>query len=115
MKNKSTSARNAAKYGYKCSLLFRQAPILAILMLAAVFLSSCGVIKDPKIGEVWRYSPNQTGNPFENNYIFLPYYDYKVMAVKNNYIQYLNIKDSSISSSLIRMFKVDAECLFNCR
>ena len=40
MQNQSTSARTAAKYSSKCSLLFRQAPILAILMLAAVF-SSC--------------------------------------------------------------------------
>jgi hypothetical protein len=37
MQNQSTSARTAAKYSSKCSLLFRQAPILAILMLAAVF------------------------------------------------------------------------------
>lgn len=35
MQNQSTSARTAAKYGSKSSLLFRQAPILAILMLAA--------------------------------------------------------------------------------
>ena len=36
MQNQSTSARTAAKYSSKCSLLFRQAPILAILMLCAV-------------------------------------------------------------------------------
>lgn len=44
MQNQSTSARTSAKYGSKCSLLFRQAPILAILMLVAV-LSSCNEIK----------------------------------------------------------------------
>ena len=36
MQNQSTSARTAAKYGSKCLLLFRQAPIMAILMLCAV-------------------------------------------------------------------------------
>ena len=40
MQNQSTSARTAAKYGSKSSLLFRQAPILAILMLCAVW-SGC--------------------------------------------------------------------------
>ena len=40
MQNCKTSARTTAKQSSKCSLLFRQAPILAILMLAAVF-SSC--------------------------------------------------------------------------
>ena len=44
MQNCKSSARTAAKYGSKCSLLFRQAPILAILMLVAV-LSSCNEIK----------------------------------------------------------------------
>ena len=37
MQNQSTSARTTAKYGSKNSLLFRQAPILAILMLCAVY------------------------------------------------------------------------------
>lgn len=36
MQNQSTSARTTAKQSSKCSLLFRQAPILAILMLCAV-------------------------------------------------------------------------------
>lgn len=45
MQNQSTSARTAAKYGSKSSLLFRQAPILAILMLAAG-LSGCQSNKD---------------------------------------------------------------------
>lgn len=40
MQNQSTSARTAAKYGSKSSLLFRQAALAAILLLAAV-LSSC--------------------------------------------------------------------------
>ena len=40
MQNCKSSARTTAKQSSKCSLLFRQAPILAILMLAAVF-SSC--------------------------------------------------------------------------
>ena len=35
MQNQSTSARTTAKQSSKCSLLFRQAPILAILMLAS--------------------------------------------------------------------------------
>lgn len=41
MQNRSTSARTAAKYGSKSSLLFRQAPILAILMLAAGLFVGC--------------------------------------------------------------------------
>ena len=40
MQNCKTSARTAAKSKFKCSLLFRQATIAAILLLAAVF-SGC--------------------------------------------------------------------------
>ena len=40
MQNRNSSARTAAQKSSKCSLLFRQAPILAILMLAVCF-SSC--------------------------------------------------------------------------
>ena len=41
MQNCKTSARTAAKTTFKSSLLFRQALLAAILLLAAVFLSSC--------------------------------------------------------------------------
>jgi hypothetical protein len=41
MQNQSTSARTAAKYGSKSPLLFRQATILAILMLAAGLFVGC--------------------------------------------------------------------------
>ena len=41
MQNRNSSARTAAQKSSKCSLLFRQAPILAILMLVAVCFSSC--------------------------------------------------------------------------
>jgi hypothetical protein len=41
MQNCKTSARTAAKKTFKCSLLFRPVTLAAILMLAAVFLSSC--------------------------------------------------------------------------
>ena len=37
MQNQGTSAQTAAQQNYKCRYLQRQAPILAILMLAAVF------------------------------------------------------------------------------
>jgi hypothetical protein len=46
MQNCKTSARTAAKTGFKCSLLFRPATLAAILMLAAV-LSSCTHRKEP--------------------------------------------------------------------
>lgn len=46
MQNLSTSARTAAKTGFKCSLLFRQATLAAILMLAAVYLSGCSSKND---------------------------------------------------------------------
>ena len=41
MQNQGTSARTAAQKSYKCSLLQRQAPILAILMLAAGLFVGC--------------------------------------------------------------------------
>lgn len=50
MQNCKTSARTAAQNGSKSSLLFRQPCILAILLLAAVFSSSCN--QDPK-DRVW--------------------------------------------------------------
>ena len=41
MQNQGTSARTAAQQNYKCRLLQRQAPILAILMLAAGLFVGC--------------------------------------------------------------------------
>lgn len=41
MQNCNSSARTAAKTTFKSSLSFRPATLAAILMLAAVFLSSC--------------------------------------------------------------------------
>lgn len=41
MQNQSTSARTAAKTTFKSSLLFRPAPLAAILMLAAVLFVGC--------------------------------------------------------------------------
>ena len=41
MQNQGTSARTAAQQSYKCSLLKRQATILAILMLAAGLFVGC--------------------------------------------------------------------------
>ena len=72
MQNCKSSARTTAKQSSKCSLLFRQAPILAILMLAAGLLSSCETssisqlnnIKKPAViyskhkEEVWYQSPS---------------------------------------------------------
>lgn len=72
MQNQCTSARTAAKYGSKCSLLSHQAPILAILMLAAGLLSGCETssinqlndIKKPAViyskhkEDIWYQSPS---------------------------------------------------------
>ena len=43
MQNCNSSARTAAQQSSKCSLLFRPAALAAILLLAAVFLSSCDI------------------------------------------------------------------------
>ncbi len=51
MQNQSTSARTAAKKSFKCSLLFRQPCILAMLLLCAVFSSSCTSNKDFEKGK----------------------------------------------------------------
>ena len=85
-----------------------------LLLLAAVFLSSCNESKDPKVGEIWRYSPTPTGNPFLYS-LESQYYDYKVIEIRGNYLKYMDIKYSYISSSSIRRFKIEAKCLSNCR
>ena len=45
MQNCNSSARTAAKQSSKSSLLFRQPCILAMLLLCAVFLSSCADVQ----------------------------------------------------------------------
>ncbi|RPD43413.1 hypothetical protein [Paracnuella aquatica] len=84
-------------------------------MLAAVLLS-CNEFKEPKVGEVWRWTvKGENKNPFSSGYKLKPYYDFKVLAVQNGYVQYLDLRDSSVESSTIQMFKVSAECLSDCR
>lgn len=55
MLNRNSSARTAAKKSSKCSLLILQAPILAILMLAAG-LSSCETKKAEGVSSDIKYS-----------------------------------------------------------
>jgi hypothetical protein len=84
-------------------------------LLAAVLLS-CNEFKEPKVGEIWRWTVRgESKNPFSNGYKLKPYYDYKVLAVQDGYVQYLDLSDSAIESSTIRKFKWSAECLTNCR
>lgn len=98
----------------------------SIMLALVVFLFSCevkkgdrpilsfpAVAKEPKVGEVWRWTRNE--NPFEVDEGKKPYYDYKVLAVEKGYVQYLNLVDSIVGSSTAHMFKVDAECISNCQ
>ena len=114
MQNCKTTAGTAAKTGFKCSLLFRPATLAAILLLAAVV--SCNEFRTPEVGDVWRWTVKETSpNPFTNYRKLNPYYDYKVIAVQNGYVKYMDLSDSSIETLSVRMFKVSAERLSNSR
>lgn len=83
-------------------------------LLAAVLLS-CNEFKEPKVGEVWRWTVRgENKNPFLRGYKLKPYYDYKVLAVQDGYVQYLDLSNSAVESSTVKMFKVSAECLSDC-
>lgn len=85
-------------------------------VLLSVVLSSCNGFGDPKVGDVWRYRPKISNeNPFRETSKLKPSYDYKVIDVKDGYVLYLDLSDSTRGSSTIRMFKVSAERLSDCR
>ena len=87
-----------------------------ILFFGVIYLLGLDV-KDPKIGEVWEYNPRSknTNNPFITKVMLKPSYRYKVVDLKNDYVQYMDLYDSTISSSSIRMFKAGAKCVKNCQ
>lgn len=67
----------------------------------------------PKEGDVWRWrTDGGSEDPFKNNTL-KPYYDFKVIAVKGSYVQYMDLSDSSIQSSSIRWFKIGSERISN--
>ncbi len=89
---------------------------ICILALSIAFTAKLNhwFEKTPEVNDVWRYhppSPNE--DPFYNG-ILKKYYDYKVIDVKNGYIQYMDLEDSSIESSTLRMFYCNSECI-NCK
>ena len=110
---------NECQAGTKAATLMlhkfkRQASFFAMLLLAAV--SSCNESATPEVGDVWRWNVKEKSkNPFANYRKLNPYYDYKVIAVQNGYVKYMDLFDSSIETSTVRMFKVSAERLSNCR
>lgn len=89
--------------------------ILALIALLVASLFSCN-LNDPRIGDVWRYRPRLSNeNPFRETSNLRKFYDYKVIDVKDGYVLYMDLSDSTRKSSTIRMFKVSAERLSGCR
>lgn len=85
-------------------------------VLLAVVLSSCNGFSDPKVGEIWRYRPKSSNeNPFRETSTLRPFYDYKVIDVKDGYVLYFDLSDSTKESSTIRFFKLSAERLSDYR
>jgi hypothetical protein len=86
---------------------------VSALLAAALF--SCNS-NDPKVGDVWRYRPKSSNeNPFRETSKLRQFYDYKVIDVKDGYVLYMDLSDSTKKSSTIRMFKASAERLSGCR
>lgn len=63
----------------------------------------------PKIGDVWRYVPKSSEDPFRVE--SKKFYDYKILDIKDDYILYMDLSDSITESSTVEMFKVGSERL----
>jgi len=86
-----------------------------ILLSAALFSCSQPEI-EPQIGDVWRYRPiTSNNNPFTETTTLKKYYDYKIIDIKDGYVLFYDLIDSTKESSTIKMFKFNAERICGCR
>lgn len=84
--------------------------ILLVVILLSISVYQDSYLSDPKVGEVWRWATNQSGNPFDKGRL-KQFYDYKVIEIRGRYIQYMDLSDSSVESSSIKIFKFSSECI----
>jgi hypothetical protein len=103
MLNRNPSACTAAQQSTKCLLLFRPAQFLAILMLAAVFLSSCNEPQQPQLIDEKK---NVTGISMNNP-------DYQIVIVDScEYVLYKRQETHDYSGAFTSGFCHKGNCLF---